>query len=196
MGLSIHYSGDFKKGASLSTMIEEVRDVAELYNWKYNIYKDKFIKEAFGIKDYNKAIYGISFTPTNCETVSIEFLSNGKMSSLAHLKFFGKENERPQEEYLYMLSVKTQFAGIEIHKLIIHLFKHLNEKYFINFKVIDEGQYWETGDEKKLQEIFTRYIDLLDSFSSSLEIYPRKNNESFEAYFVRLMNQIKKRRKK
>ena len=31
MGLSIHYSGSFKKEASLETMIEEVKDIAEIY---------------------------------------------------------------------------------------------------------------------------------------------------------------------
>ena len=196
MGLSIHYSGDFKQGASLSSMIEEVRDIAEVYNWKYNIYNDTFIKGALAKKDYNQDIYGISFTPPNCETVSIEFLSNGKMSSSTLLKFYGKNNEKPEHEYLYMLSVKTQFAGIEIHKLIIHLFKYLSKKYFTNFKVVDEGQYWETGDEKILQEMFTRYVDLLDSFSSAIETYPRENNEAFEVYFSRLLSQIQKGRKR
>jgi len=38
--------------------------------------------------------------------------------------------------------------------------------------------------------MFTRYVDLLDNFSSALEKYPMKNNETFEDYFVRLMNQI------
>jgi len=195
MGLSIHYSGSFKQGACLSSMIEEVKDIAEVYNWKYNISNDIFIEEALGKEDYNQNIYGINFTPPNCETVVIEFLSNGKMSSLTHLKIFGKNNEKPEQEYLYMLSVKTQFAGIEIHKLIIHLFKYLSEKYFTDFKITDEGQYWETGDEKVLGEIFTRYVDLLDNFSSALETYPMKDNEAFEDYFARLMNQIQKRRK-
>lgn len=196
MGLSIHYSGDFKKGASLAAMIEEVRDIAEVYNWKYNIFNDTFIEDELGQKDYNQDIYGISFTPPNCETVAIEFLSNGKMSSSMLLQFYGKNKEKPEEKYLYMLSVKTQFAGIEIHKLIIHLFKYLSEKYFTNFKLIDEGEYWETRDEKKLQEIFALYVDLLDSFSSAIETYPIKNNENFEAYFGRLMNRIQKGRQK
>lgn len=195
MGLSIHYSGSFKRGKSLAAMIEEVKDVAEVYNWKYNIYEDTFIEEALGKKDYTQDIYGISFTPPNCETVAIEFLSNGRMSSWTHLKFFGKNKEQAEQEYLYMLSVKTQFAGIEIHKLIIHLFKYLSKKYFTNFKLVDEGQYWETGDEKILQEIFIRYTDMLDSFSSALEIYPKKNNETFEDYFTRLMKQIRRGRK-
>ena len=37
MGLSIHYSGSFNNSGSLSEMIEEVKDIAEVFKWKYNI---------------------------------------------------------------------------------------------------------------------------------------------------------------
>ena len=95
-----------------------------------------------------------------------------------------------------MVWVKTQFAGIEIHKLIIHLFKYLSNKYFTDFEVIDEGKYWETGDEEKLQEMFHLYNDLLDSFSSALKIYPIEKGETFEAYFGRMMERVQERRRK
>ena len=39
MGLSIHYSGSFRNGASLSEMIEEVRDIVEVYDWEYLIFE-------------------------------------------------------------------------------------------------------------------------------------------------------------
>jgi len=89
-----------------------------------------------------------------------------------------------------MLSTKTQYAGIEIHKLIIHLFKYLSGKYLQDFILSDEGQYWETGDEKLLQDTFKRYTDLIESFASSIENYPRKSGENFEGYFARLLKQI------
>jgi hypothetical protein len=81
MGLSIHYTGAFKKGASLSDMIEEVRDIAETFHWKYKVYESSFPDNTYGNTDYDDNIYGISFTPPDCETVTIAFLSNGKMSS-------------------------------------------------------------------------------------------------------------------
>ena len=92
-----------------------------------------------------------------------------------------------------MLSVKTQYAGIEIHKLIIHLLKYLDQKYFQNFTVSDEGKYWETLDEKLLQDIFKRYTDLTESFISSLQRYPINSGESFEAYFKRVLKQSHER---
>lgn len=191
MGLSIHYSGAFKKGESLSSMIEEIIDIAKVYNWQYFVFNDTFDDESFGDLKYNGDVYGISFTPPECETIWLSFLSNGKMSSAMHLEIYGEDEER--QDYLYMLSVKTQYAGIEIHKLIIHLLRYISQKYFSNFKLTDEGQYWETGDEALLKEIFSRYDGLINSFSSALEIYPKTKGESFDDYFIRLLNQIQKR---
>ncbi len=191
MGLSIHYSGEFNRGESLSSMIEEVKNVAEVYNWDYFIFDEVFVEDALGKEDYSDEIYGIHFTPPGCETVSLAFLSNGKMSSAINLKLFGSNPK--EQKYLYMLSVKTQYAGIEIHKLVIHLFKYLSKKYFANFKLSDEGQYWETGNEQILKDTFVRYTNLMDSFQSSLEIFPKEQGESFEDYFSRLLKRLQKR---
>ena len=42
MGLSIHYSGSFNRGASLIEMIEEVKDIAEIYKWKSTTMEEHF----------------------------------------------------------------------------------------------------------------------------------------------------------
>jgi hypothetical protein len=196
MGLSIHYSGKFNPTSSLSDMIEEVKDIAELYKWKFRIFETEFTAGETGEAEYNQQIYGICFTPPECETVWMSFLSNGKMSSPMHLDFFGKKENQEEQPYLYMLSTKTQYAGIEIHKLIIHLLKYLEGKYFHELRVMDEGHYWETGDEKLLEETFKKYTELIESFASSIEIYPVNPGESYEAYFKRLMLKIHQSRKK
>ncbi|MEA3450897.1 MAG: hypothetical protein U9Q83_03230 [Bacteroidota bacterium] len=106
MGLSIHYNGSFRESASLSKMVNEVKDIAEVRKWEYNIFEEKFPNDYNSEDSYNENVYGISFTPPECETVSLCFLSNRKMSSPARLKFFGKTSDRPEQKYLYMLSVK------------------------------------------------------------------------------------------
>ncbi len=195
MGLTIHYSGRFNEYASLSEMIEEVKDIAEIYNWKYHIFEQNFSIDEIGKTDYTNKIYGICFTPPECETVNLCFLSNGRMSSTPNLKFFGNSTDEDYQKYLYMLSVKTQFAGSATHKLIVHLLKYLNKKYFSEFKVIDEGNYWDTDDEKLLEETFKKYNNLLDSFGAALENIPLKSGETFEEYFKRIMQIIKDNRK-
>lgn len=192
MGLSIHYSGSFKKDASLSSMIEEVKDISETYKWKYFIFEEEFSEDLFGKKSYNDKIYGICFSPPECEPVFFSFLSNGRMSGPPNLQFFGNSKDKEYQKYLYMLFTKTQFAGIETHKLIIHIFKYISEKYFTDFKMSDEGEYWETGDEKILENNFKKYNYLLDSFAFGLQHFPVNKGETFEAYFIRLMQKIQK----
>lgn len=46
--------------------------------------------------------------------------------------------------------VKTQFSGKETHVKVIGLFKKI-EKKFSSLEIIDEGEYWETGDENILR---------------------------------------------
>jgi hypothetical protein len=196
MGLSFHYSGRIANPTSLSELIEEIEDIVKVYDWKYFVFDRKFPDNTIGKDDYNQSIYGICFTPPNCETIDVCFLSNGKMSSLSHLKFYGKTDMQDEREYLYMLSVKTQYAGIELHMFIIQLFRYLNTKYFADFKISDEGQYWETNDETVLKTIFNKYNELVNGFVSAIETHPMQTGEDIESYFLRLMKKINDQKKR
>ncbi|RLD26927.1 MAG: hypothetical protein DRI54_01955 [Bacteroidetes bacterium] len=196
MGLSIHYTGCFTNAELLPQMIEEVKDIAEIYHWEYQIFESEFQDIDFKKSSYGQKIYGISFKPPDCETVSLTFLSNGRMSSVPNLKFYGNSVDPSEQKYLYMLSVKTQYAGIGVHKVIIHLLKYLDEKYFQDLEVIDEGQYWETGDDQLLQQIFDRYNKMMDNFASALENSPISASENYEDYFERLIKYIQNRSQK
>lgn len=196
MGLSIHYSGSFKQEASLVRMIEEVKDIAQIYEWKYFIHNIHFPESTFGIEAYDGQLYGISLTPPDCETISLTFLSNGKMCSGFGLKCFGHSDLEKDKQYLYMLSTKTQFAGSTIHKIIIHLFKYLNKIYFQEFHLSDEGYYWESEDESILEEQFKLYTNLINEFESSIKNHPKSKTESFKDYFDRIINILDTKRNK
>jgi len=73
MGLSLHYNGRFGNPELVQEMIEEVEDIASIYKWKYSIEYTKFPGGNFSNKAHNKKVYGISFAPPDCETVSICF---------------------------------------------------------------------------------------------------------------------------
>ena len=92
-----------------------------------------------------------------------------------------------------MLSTKTQYAGIKIHMLIIHLLKYLSNKYLQTFRLTDEGKYWETGDEKLLEDSFKRYNDLLNSVEYALDTFPMKTGETMEKYLSRLLEYANKK---
>lgn len=190
MGLSFHYSGSIANPELLPELIDEIQDIAKMHNWKYFVFDRKFPENSFGKSEYNQNIYGICITPPECETIPICFLSNGRMSSITNLKFFGKTDDQTEQGYLYMLSVKTQYAGVELHQFVIQLFRYLNKKYFADFKMTDEGSYWETNDLALLQSTFKRYTDLINGFASALEYIPMQNGETIETYFERLLKLI------
>jgi hypothetical protein len=195
MGLSFHYSGSLITPELLPELVAEVRDIAEVLEWPYCIYNQDLKGTNFGSNIFNDNIYGISFTPPECEPVFISFLSNGKMSSPMLLQSLGRTPNHVESKYLYIISVKTQFAGIEIHKAVVQLFRYLNLKYFAFFKMIDEGNFWETSDEKVLETNFQRYSELFKNFSSDLGKHPLKASESVETYMVRLLKIIREKKK-
>ena len=195
MGLSIHFKGKLKKEADLSPLIEEVKDIAETYKWKYTILDEKFPKGAFGKEDYHpEDLYGIVFNPPGCDLVSLTFLSNGKSAGILGFQTFKDSESEKEREFIHWIAVKTQYAGIELHITLVKLLHHLDDKYFEDFEVIDEGEYWESGDEKQLAEIFERYTDLIDGFAAGLEHFPMEEGETMEAYFQRLMKWVKERK--
>ncbi|MCF6240229.1 MAG: hypothetical protein L3J74_02650 [Bacteroidales bacterium] len=197
MGLSIHYSGEFNKKSSLKNMINELKDIAENLNWEYFIYEDDFPENSLNKKEFNKEkLYGISLLPPNCEPVNICFLSNGRMSAALNLQLWANPKNKEEKQYLYMIATKTQFAGIEIHKTIIHLFRYLDTKYLTNFKLTDESNYWETMDENELKKGFDKYNKILDMTELALRTTPKKQNESYQEYFNKLVKMINKFNKK
>jgi hypothetical protein len=196
MGLSIHYSGSLAKPELLPELIDEIQDIAKVHNWNYFVFDREFPENTFGKPEYHpEDIYGICFTPEKCETIFVCFLSNGHMSGAPQLQFFGKTDDRAESEYLYMLSVKTQYAGVELHQLIIHLFRYLNKKYFTGFKMSDEGSYWETNDEALLKSTFSKYSDLINGFAAAIEKLPIQDGENVETYLERLLKQIQNKKK-
>ncbi|HET6557149.1 MAG TPA: hypothetical protein VFG54_07530 [Prolixibacteraceae bacterium] len=195
MGLSFHYSGRIANPDSLPDLIDEVVDICKTFKWKYHVFERQFPKDTIVMADHNQKLYGICFTPPECEMVDVCFLSNGRMSGPMLLQNWGHSRNPKEKEYLYMISVKTQYAGIEIHRNIIQLFRYLKEKYLTDFTMSDEGEYWETNDEAVLKENFKRYTDLIDGFALALESQNPEKGEDLETYLLRLAQQLHDRRK-
>jgi hypothetical protein len=186
MGLSIHYQGNLKNAKDLPSMIEEVVDIAKANHWEYFSFENEFPNNTFRSIPEKENLYGICISPPGCEMVSFSFLSNGKMCGAEKLQINTHLENLEEDENLYYLHTKTQYAGIEIHKKIIILFDYLNATYFDNFELKDEGQFWETRDEELLKTIFNRYTNLIESFQSSLENIPINEGESAEDYVLRM----------
>jgi len=190
MGLCIYYSGRIKDADSLPHLIEEVKDVANIHGWKYNVKAYSYPNNTLDNQENLASIYGISFTPPECETISLTFLSNGVMVCPTRVLFFGNSKNETERNYIYHLSTKTQYAGMAIHAIIINLFRYLSNKYLTDFKMRDEGEYWETADENVLRKNFNAYDTLLDNFTLSLQTFPVEKGENMISYFERLLEHI------
>jgi len=173
-------------------MIKELSDIADIYRWDYHLFKTDFPEDSLGKPGFDKDLYGISMSPPGCEPVYMCFLSNGKLSSPSNLQLWGDSKDEKKRRYLTMVSTKTQYAGVETLQVIIHLLKHISQKYFDQFELMDETGYWETGDEDLLKGRFEQMNRLLDQVAFGLENFPKQDEESFEIYFKRLLNRIQK----
>lgn len=194
MGVTIHYQGKIKNKALLPELVAEVKDIALSMEWKHHVYSQIFPPENTDDESYDGQLYGITFSPPNCEPVWITFLSNGRMSGPLFLAFRSDENPKGESEYLYNLFTKTQFAGVAIHKSVIELLRYLNGKgYFAEFRVIDEGEYWVTRDEALLEANLGRVGRAIDDLSLALQVVPPVEGEELEDYFMRLMDLINTR---
>jgi len=195
MGLSIHYEGYLNDATLLPELIREVKDVAEIYGWEYHVFDQEFPNGQFSDETIFDDIYGINFTPTNSETISLTFLSNGRMVCPVIVKFSDNLELKKEHSWIYTNSVKTQYAGVVVHQLLIHFFRHLNDKYFRNFEMSDESYYWETNDEAKMKAQFENYDTLINNFVLATETFPLQKDEDISNYFERLMKHINKLKK-
>ena len=190
MGLCIYYSGKIKDADSLPHLIDEVKDIANIHGWKYSLDECYFPNNTLENQENLDSIYGISFTPPECETISLTFLSNGVMVCSTQVLFFGNSKNETERNYIYQLFAKTQYAGMAIHAIIINLFRYLSKKYLVDFKMRDESEYWETADENVLRKNFKAYDALLDNFTLSLQTFPVEKGGNMISYFERLLEHI------
>ncbi len=191
MGLSIYYNAKLKSPSALSELVEEVTDIVEAHSWKYTVFETQMLSKKFN-ENVKDLIYGICFSPPKCESICLTFLSNGQLVS----PWIFEMQRKNGSTISYGTCTKTQYAGEKTHLIIIDLFRHLNKKYFSEFKLIDEGQYWETSDKKILHGNFSRYNALMDSFGLALDTIPIKTRESPEKYLLRIMEEISAKKKK
>ena len=217
MGVSIHYSGRITDKNKLPQLIDEVEEIASVHNWKYNIYEQKSpVNETINLSDHHDGkLYGIDFTPEGSEPVSICFLSNGRMSSIMQLFCRGEfkeektivissanvthqgELEIQQKEetltaadynkFLCMCSTKTQYAGSEMHAMIIGVLRYVSKQYLSDFNLVDESQFWETNDKVLLKENFVRNTAIIEGFGCVLTENQRLADEDWDSYIQRII---------
>lgn len=185
MGLIIHYKGKLQNANDLKSLIDDVKDVAVAEKWDYFVFEEQFENNSFSEIIDKENLFGIMISPPKCDPFCISFLSNGKMSGIINFNVMQKQGEI-NKDLIYAVFSKTQYSGYENHKKIILLLDYVNKKYLVDFECVDDGCFWETRDEELLKATFEKYNNLMNSFSSSLEMIPMNKNENIEDYLIRM----------
>lgn len=183
MGVSIHYSGQLKDAALLPLLVEEVEDIAKILDWTYTIFLREYPNNKFETIESDND-YGIMVSPAGCEPVVFVFDYEGHLYSPWLKQYF------TERFYIYNINTKTQFAGAETHIKVIELMRHFNKKYFKNFVMTDEGEYWETGDRTIVEEKISFLGDKINQLTNGLKNTKMKEGETIEDFIKRIAEDL------
>lgn len=141
MSITIHFGGKLSSIKILDELLAFVAYYATDKDWVFSELKED---SETNIEPWEKAI--ILQTDMNVESIFIHF----------------------DETLTFQTFCKTQFGGVEAHVDIIE-FLHEIEKFFIDFWVMDEGDYWQTNDELLLKEKMDTMSTILGAVEKSLK---------------------------
>jgi len=191
MGLSIHYSGRINNYSSINELVEEVQDICDSLHWDYNVWSPNSSPDKEEIKVYTlHDLTGISISVADCETIFFTFLPDGRLSSPLNLL---AQDAYQDKSMIYSVATKTQYAGPDTHMALVKLIRYLQEKYFAELQVDDEGLYWETGDEKVLLSQFEKYNHALSVIEAALLDFKAIPGESAQSLAERLEQLLEKK---
>jgi len=195
MGLTIHYHGRIADKQKLPQLIEELEEISNVHGWETHILERKFPSGDFPEDEHDGNLYGILFNPPGCEPVSFTFLRNGRMCGPMQLSNWGNSRNEKERGYLYLNFTKTQYAGSEIHKLVIGIFRYIVPRFLSDFEMMDEAEYWETNDSKLLEENFKRNTELINGFAAALSEKTRCEGEDTETFIERVIREFWEKKK-
>lgn len=204
MGVTIHYRGKLDHISDESVLRNELAEFARRLGWEAQMLDEDWSEpsDAQLVHEVGKAnieghlgLKGISIQPhEHCETAEFFFDSEGNLTSIMGTILMLEGKIEAGKQYN---SVKTQFAPIETHITLIELLRYLKKRYISNLEVTDEGEYWETGERKVLEQKIGFLEKAMDKFESRLEVEfmdeeEKKNGEEITDRIKRIFREIHK----
>jgi hypothetical protein len=193
MGLTIHYKGKLNHPELISQVIEELKDISLDMDWRFHILDEDLDKPNTSYIEENGVIRGylpfkgiIITMHQKSEALILLFDKNG---ILRHIIPAPEDYAPVEEPYI---SVKTQFAPIEVHIGIIKLLKYLKEKYIHNLTVYDEGDYWDTEDKKLLRQKLDFLNQKISELGDALSAIPKDVDDTPESIVEKIEEALKK----
>jgi hypothetical protein len=182
MGVTIHYKGKLNSSVNIDSFCEEMEDIAKSMGWKHSVFD-------FDVKD-KEPLKGIIIQPhPKSESLQLITDQQGNLRNAFAIEFAGEDSE-----LTYLNFIKTQFAPVENHIAVIKLLKYIQQKYISNLDVYDEGEYWQTGDEKILKEkidFLNGAINQLSEVLNSIEFEKDSSSESIADKIEEILKNMK-----
>jgi len=153
VGVTVHYEGGLKSEEAYETLIASAIAFASEMEWPLTKIEENEVTLQ-RVKDeedwdYIGPVKGVEILPhEECDPFRLEF-----------------DNNLYIQEY-----VKTQFAPVQIHVLLIDFLRKHNE-LFENMQIIDEGEYLETNDIEVLEKHIKACDKQLTDYLSKPEKY-------------------------
>ncbi len=171
MGLSIFYSGMLRNVQQIPSLTAELLDICDHLNWRCDEY----------CPTTSNPIQGMWFAPPGADRIWMTSLHSGVLAEPelnltkegidAWMKSSWKDNR---------MNPCTQFAGPEAHMQLIGILKHISQKYFQHFQLVDESEYWESGNAEKCRDWFAMFGVWMDNMSADLGKLDGRGYESGE----------------
>ena len=133
MGVTIHYEGTLRDQDSCEQLVAATEAFATHEGWRTKPIRrasatlSRFVDDEERV--YEGPTTGVTIFPhERAEPLELEF----------------------DQDFFAQGYIKTQFAPVDIHVKVVELLRSL-QPFFVELKVYDEGEYWETGDLSRLK---------------------------------------------
>jgi hypothetical protein len=171
MGMTIHYEGQLDDPARLDDALAMIREWCADHEWPCRWLDVKvegphttFDDGEERVIEMNTRWRGWTIQPhPKCESLLLAFDDDARLM----MCFDAADGSSLVTRYLF---VKTQFAPFQVHIEICELLHRLQDEFARQGLVVsDEGEYFETGDEKRLLELRETIEQAMDVLEDALE---------------------------
>ncbi len=164
MGMSINYSGKLKSVAFIQDLVDEVIEIAKVNEWLYEVVDLSDDEDSQPLK-------GILFGHPDNDPISMLFDLNGVVLAPFASTFDDQELEDFISKSSYHSLINTLPMGADYHIQVVNLLKYISDKYFDEWKVMDESKYWETGDRDYLEDTIKMISNTLEALNDAFDVH-------------------------
>lgn len=188
MGVTIHYNGKLDNRARLQEMLDAARLFCAEQRWMYRDVDEHIIGVVERVVEKQTTVVKIEGAKiTNSEVSTASVPIDDSLTGILitvhpeaepvwltfndanRLVYYMPLNDRGVYWEIKSLYTNTQRSGVATHMAICELLHLLQDNYFPNLHVYDEGGYFESGDEQQLKYAIRSLDNVLDRFQNAMQ---------------------------